>query len=128
MGHQSHQLSTMTPRDETFFKRFGKKLAALRTEYGYTQVQLAEIIGISQVYLVNIEKGRRRMPMSCLPILADLFSVSVDELIGRTAIKKSRKRGPSPKLQRQLELLQQLPRAKQRWVSELLDGVLRQAG
>ena len=128
MGHHSQGTNTMTPRDETFFKLFGKKLVALRTSHGFTQVELAAIIGISQVYLVNIEKGRRRMPMSCLPILADLFSVSVDELVGRAPAKAKKKRGPSPKLQRQLEQLQRLPRAKQRWVSELLDGVLQQAG
>jgi hypothetical protein len=38
------------------------------------------------------------------------------------------KRGPTPKLQRQLERLSRLPKAKQKFVSEMLDTVLQQAG
>ena len=37
------------------------------------------------------------------------------------------KRGPAPKFQKQLERIAQLPRAKQRVVIEMLDGVLAQA-
>jgi hypothetical protein len=39
----------------------------------------------------------------------------------------STKRGPTPKLQRQLEQLQDLPRSQQRFVSQMLDTVLQQA-
>jgi hypothetical protein len=35
---------------------------------------------------------------------------------------------PTPKLQRQLERLSRLPKAKQKFVSEMLDTVLQQAG
>lgn len=38
------------------------------------------------------------------------------------------KRGPTPKWQRQLERLSRLPKAKQTFVSEMLDTVLQQAG
>lgn len=34
------------------------------------------------------------------------------------------KRGPTPKLQQERERLQRLPKAKQRLILELLDGVL----
>jgi len=36
-------------------------------------------------------------------------------------------RGPAPKIQQQLERLSQLPRARQRVVSEVLDSVLAQS-
>ena len=36
------------------------------------------------------------------------------------------KRGPAPKLQQQIELIQRLPRAKQRFVIEMLDTALPQ--
>jgi len=52
--------------------------------------------------------------------------VPVEELIGIES--KPGKRGPTLKLQRQLEQLQQLPRSKQRFVTEMLDTVLQQAG
>jgi len=49
----------------------------------------------------------------------------VDELLGlRNGIGK---RGPTPKFQKQLERIAQLPRAKRRVVMEMLDGVLAQS-
>jgi hypothetical protein len=52
---------------------------------------------------------------------------SVD-LIGAPAKAGKLKRGPTPKLQQQLEQISQLPRAKQRFVIEMLDTVLERAG
>ncbi len=50
----------------------------------------------------------------------------VEELLEEA--KEIVKRGPTPKLQRQLERLSRLPKAKQKFVSEMLDTVLQQAG
>ena len=46
------------------------------------------------------------------------------------AFKKAKpnKRGPTPKLQQQLERISQLPKARQRVVSEVLDSLLAQGG
>lgn len=49
-----------------------------------------------------------------------------EELIGEQP--RPARRGPAPKLQQQLERLRQLPRAKQKFVVEMLETVLRQAG
>ncbi|MEA3174693.1 MAG: hypothetical protein QOF42_2104 [Gammaproteobacteria bacterium] len=38
---------------------------------------------------------------------------------------KTVKRGPAPKLQQQIELIQQLPQAKQRFAIEMLDTALQ---
>ena len=50
---------------------------------------------------------------------------TLEELIDEEA--KPSKRGPAPKIQQQLERITQLPRAKQKIVMEMLDGVLNQA-
>ena len=63
-----------------------------------------------------------------LPTLADTLGVTVEDLIGAPAKRGTGKRGPAPKLQQQLERIQQLPRARQRVVSEVLDSLLAQAG
>lgn len=47
-------------------------------------------------------------------------------LIGHKEVTPS-KRGPAPKLQQQIERIQRLPRAKQRFVMEMIDTVLAQA-
>ena len=65
------------------------------------------------------------MPVS-LPQLARRFGVGVDELLGLR--NGTGKRGPTPKFQKQLDRILRLPRAKQRVVIEVLDGVLVQAG
>ena len=44
-----------------------------------------------------------------------------------SANAKPAKRGPAPKIQQQLERVSQLPRARQRMVSEVLDSLLAQA-
>jgi hypothetical protein len=59
-----------------------------------------------------------------LPTLAQLFGVTLEELLGMPA--PPAKRGPTPKLQRQIEQLQQLPKTKQRFVMEMIDTVLQQ--
>ncbi len=41
-------LDMMTQNDNDFFKQLGGKIASLRKEQQITQVQLAEILGISQ--------------------------------------------------------------------------------
>ena len=113
----------MTPEEKSFFRELGSRITALRKERGLTQTQLGEMIGVSQQQVVSFEKGRRKVPVSALPKLSSALAVPVAELIGME--EKPRKRGPAPKLQRQLEQLQQLPRSKQRFVTEMLDTVLQ---
>jgi transcriptional regulator with XRE-family HTH domain len=117
----------ISKEERAFFKRLGARVAELRKERDITQVQLAEHLGISQQTVNAYETGYRRIPVSALPPLARFLSVTLDELVGETT--QVRKRGPaSPKLQRQLEQISQLPRAKQRFVIEMLDTVLQQTG
>ena len=117
----------MTPEETAFFKELGSRIAALRKERALTQTQLGEMIGVSQQQVVSFEKGRRKVPASALPKLSKVLGVSVEALLGIEP-KSPGKRGPAPKLLRQLEELQSLPRSKQRFVSEMLDTILQQAG
>jgi transcriptional regulator with XRE-family HTH domain len=112
--------------ERAFFKRLGARVAELRKQRDITQVQLAEHLGISQQSVNAYETGYRRIPVSALPPLARFLGVTLDELVGETT--QARKRGPAPKLQQQLERISQLPRAKQRFVIEMLDTVLQQTG
>lgn len=115
----------MSPEEQTFFEELGLRIATLRKERGLTQVQLADLLGCSQQRVVSLEKGRRRVPVTDLPVLSKALAISVEELIGLEA--PPAKRGPTPKLQQQLEQLSQLPRSQQRFVSQMLDTVLQQA-
>ncbi len=112
--------------ERAFFKRLGRCVAELRKTRDITQVQIAEHLGVSQQTVNAYETGYRRIPVSALSPLARYLGVSLDELVGETA--QANKRGPTPKLQRQIEQVRQLPRAKQRFVIEMLDTVLQQSG
>jgi len=114
--------------ERAFFVAFGERLAALRKAQGLTQVQLADLLDVSQQAITAYESGQRRVPISTLPRLADTLGVGIEELIGTPHRRGTGKRGPAPKLQQQLERVHALPKAKQRMVSEVLDSLLAQAG
>jgi len=116
----------MSPVEKAFFQKLGERIATLRKARGLTQVQLAEVLGVSQQQVVSFEKGRRRVPASALPELSRVLGVSVENLIG--AEPGPAKRGPKPKLQQQLEQLSRLPKPKQKFVMEMIDTVLQQEG
>lgn len=116
----------ISPDERAFFVTLGARIAELRKTQGITQIQMAEALGVSQQTVNSYEVARRRVPVSALPILAKLFNISIDELLGETE-KPSNKRGPASKLQQQIEKVNLLPRAKQKFVSEMLDTVLQQA-
>ncbi len=60
-----------------------------------------------------------------LPTLAEHLGVSVEDLIGTPAAKRSTgKRGPAPKIQQQLQQIEALPKAKQRAIAQVLDSML----
>ncbi|WP_192881094.1 MULTISPECIES: transcriptional regulator [unclassified Photorhabdus] len=71
---------------------------------------------------------RRRVQISVLPEMARLLCVSLEALFGEEAIDMvPRKRGPASRLEQQIQIISQLPRAKQKLVSEMLEAVIAQA-
>ncbi|MDY7540652.1 helix-turn-helix transcriptional regulator [Undibacterium sp. 5I1] len=114
--------------DKEFFVALGKRVAQLRKERDLTQQELATLLGVAQQTLAHYEGARLRIPASMLPTLATIFKIPVDGLLNRNeATPGSGKRGPAPKWQQQIEAIAQLPKAQQRFVSQMLDTVLAQA-
>jgi hypothetical protein len=64
--------------------------------------------------------------VSVLPLLARTLGTTAEALIGEKT--PPARRGPTPKLQQQVERLARLPKTKQRVVMEMLEGLLAQAG
>lgn len=125
----------MTPDERSYFEELGARIATARRNADLTQVQLADALGISQPQLASYEVGRRRVPVSMLPRLAKLLSTPIEALIGdvderASAATTSRRtrRGPASRLEQQLDAIAQLPKAQQRFVSDMLDTVLAQHG
>jgi transcriptional regulator with XRE-family HTH domain len=114
----------VTASDRGFYRALGQRLAEARKASGLTQTQLAEQLGVAQQTLAHYEMGRLRVAVALLPPLAKALGVTVEDLMGEQA--PPAKRGPAPKLQQQIERIQQLPRSKQRFVMQMLDTVLAQ--
>jgi transcriptional regulator with XRE-family HTH domain len=119
-------LGTPMIQDEKLvFRQLGARIAELRKTHGLTQAQLAETLDLTLQMVASYEVGRRRVPVSLLPAIAEALAVSVETLIGQKDAAPG-KRGPAPKLQQQMERIQRLPRAKQRFVMDMIDTVLAQ--
>jgi len=103
---------SMTQDEKAFFKQLGARIAEFRKSAAVTQVQLAETLKVSQQTVASWEVARA-------------LSVSIESLIGEKAPPS--KRGPTPQLQQKIERLTRLPKAQQRLVLRMLDGVLAEA-
>jgi DNA-binding XRE family transcriptional regulator len=117
---------SMAPDEQQFLKALGARITQLRKEQAMSQQTVADALEVAQQTYAHYEVGRIRMPVSLLPELAQLFGVTTDDLLGRKS-GAAGKRGPTPKLQQQIERLSHLPKAKQKVVMEMIEGVLSQA-
>jgi transcriptional regulator with XRE-family HTH domain len=113
--------------DRVFFVRLGERISQLRKAQQITQAQLAQELNVAQQTLQGYEAGTRRIPVSALPVVARALSVAMEDLFVQGE-QPSRKRGPVPKWQQQIEMISKLPKTQQRFVSQVLQGVLTQVG
>ena len=63
---------------------FQTRLTNIRRSKGFTQKQVADGLGISEVGLQNYENGRRKPAFDVLIALADFYDVSLDYLVGHS--------------------------------------------
>lgn len=80
---------------------------------------MAQALEVSQQAVKSWEAGRRRIQISILPAVARLLSVSLEELLGEEFERTPRKRGPASRLEQQIEVISQLPKARQKMVAEM---------
>ncbi|TQV82648.1 hypothetical protein FKG94_07935 [Exilibacterium tricleocarpae] len=60
------------------------------------------------------------------PSLAKALATPLEELIGATSTATKSKRGPTSKLQRQVEQIGLMPRSKQKFITEMLEAMIKQ--
>ena len=66
--------------------RIGQTIARLRREHNMTQMQLADEMGVSYQAVSNWERGQSMPDISKLPELAELFTTTIDELLGHHSL------------------------------------------
>ena len=63
---------------------FDERLKSLRKKCGYTQVSLAETLGVSKGTVAMWETGKRTPDFETLIRLSDLFDVRTDYILGKS--------------------------------------------
>jgi transcriptional regulator with XRE-family HTH domain len=61
--------------------RFGVRLRSLRKRRGWTQVELADYLGLRRTYVSDLERGKRNVSLLTLEIIARGFGLSVSQLL-----------------------------------------------
>jgi transcriptional regulator with XRE-family HTH domain len=102
----------------------GQRLARLRKQRGYTQVELAKKIGIIQTLISDYELDKLRLSAEMAVRFALTLDVTTDELLHPKGRKKSAKQ-PSLKIVRRMEEIEKLPPRQQTLVLSALDSILR---
>ena len=64
-------------------KEIGRKISEFRKVSNMTQMELADRLNISFQAVSNWERGNSMPDISKLPELAELFGISIDELLGK---------------------------------------------
>ena len=102
---------------------FGERLYELREQAGLTQAQVAEKLGISHRAYAFWEREPTAVRAEQLAVLANLFDVSADYLIGREA-SKQRGTGPTGKLRQLFESASQMPLRQQQRIIGLVEDII----
>jgi transcriptional regulator with XRE-family HTH domain len=102
----------------------GERLTRLRKQRGYTQVEFAEKVGITQVLISMYETDRRQFSVEMAIRFAMALDVSLDELL-HPKTKKASGRAPSRKVLRRLEEIEKLPPHKQNYLLRTIDGFIK---
>jgi transcriptional regulator with XRE-family HTH domain len=104
----------------------GQRLTRLRKQHGFTQVELAEKVGITQVLISAYETGRAYFSVEMAVRFALVLEISLDELLHPKARKTSGKK-PSRRVLRRLEQIERLPHRKQVALLTTIDAFLQNA-
>lgn len=104
----------------------GERLARLRKQCGYTQIEFAEKVGITQVLVSAYETDRHQFSAEMAVRFAIALDLSTDELLHPKAQKRSAKK-PSLKIMRRMEQIGSLSPAAQAAVLRTIDAFVRSA-
>ncbi len=114
------------PTLDTGKETFGQRLARIRKEKGYTQVELAERMGIIQVLISDYERDKLRPYHDMVARFAKAMDVTADELLGLKA-PKGKGDAPSLKILRRAKKIEALPPNQQKVLLKNIDMFLKGA-
>jgi transcriptional regulator with XRE-family HTH domain len=118
-------LTPLPPSEETP----GQRLARIRRERGFTQIELADKTGLVQTLISDYERGKLRLNADMILRFAAALEVSTDDLLQPEGPREAKK--ASRKVLRRFERIEALPLSQQtallRTIDTLLEGAAAQA-
>ena len=113
----------MSKRKTDVIENFGERLAALRKAAGYTQVEFAAEVGITQRMVAYYEAPGAQPPAHLLPQMARVLGVGADVLLGM-AQRRTVKRLATNSLERRMLAIEKLDPKAKRQITQLLDTLI----
>jgi transcriptional regulator with XRE-family HTH domain len=110
-------------RKTPVMQSFGERLAQLRKTAGYTQVEFAAELEITQRMVAYYEVPDAQAPAHLLPQMAQVLGVSVDVLLGVSELRSPKRIATNRLERRLLEIDKFDPKAK-RQITQLLDSFI----
>lgn len=68
-----------------------KRIKDLREDHDMLQKDVAKLLGISQQYYSEYEKGNRTIPIQHLITLSKFYGTSIDYIVGLSNLENSKK-------------------------------------
>lgn len=102
----------------------GQRLVSLRQAAGFSQAELARLVGESQANIALWERSDKPPRSDVLPGLAQALGVRIQDLI--EAAGPAAVRAPGGKVQQLFDEVRRLPRRKQERVVEVVSALLKE--
>jgi transcriptional regulator with XRE-family HTH domain len=68
---------------ENITVRFGLRLRKLRKKKGWTQVEMADALGVDRSYISDMERGKKNVCLPTMEVIALGFEISLSKLLSR---------------------------------------------
>lgn len=62
-------------------ERFGARLRVLRKKHGWTQVEMAEALGIDRSYISDMERGKKNICLPTLEVIAKACGITISQVL-----------------------------------------------
>lgn len=108
-------------------QEIGKRILNLRKDRNMTQVELADYLGISYQAVSSWERGNSMPDIAKIPELAELFQVSINELIGSSKVVNAVLNSDAAQWKDESfaeeEIEEAIPILKPAQITELIEGI-----
>ena len=68
------------PKTDEVQRNLGNRIRALRSQYGWSQEQFAEVCGLHRTYMGHVERGEKNLSLSTMVRISDALRIGLAQL------------------------------------------------